>query len=95
MTDRDAVKTIVDLVNGCEEMEKSGVEKYGIKCSKQMVGAFKVLLDMVARKSEKGKWIQIHGLNAYECSKCKKVVCTKDLTSYEYCHGCGRKMLRG
>ena len=41
-----------------------------------------------------GKWIKISPANIYECSKCGKNVMTDDISAYDFCHGCGARMVK-
>lgn len=40
-----------------------------------------------------GHWIKISPAKIYECSECGRNVMTRDIWAYEFCHGCGAKMV--
>ena len=42
-----------------------------------------------------GHWIKISPAKIYECSECGRNVMTRDIWAYEFCHGCGAKMVEG
>ena len=41
---------------------------------------------------EATEWIQISPAKIYECKQCGQQIMTNDISSYKYCHGCGRKV---
>ena len=50
-------------------------------------------LPSVQPKVKTGHWIQISSHSIYECSECGQTVMTSDICAYEFCHGCGLRMV--
>lgn len=50
-------------------------------------------LSSVKPEPKTGHWIQINSQSIYECSECSQIVMTSDICAYEFCHGCGCRMI--
>ena len=47
----------------------------------------------IVQEPKTGHWIKISPAKIYECSECGRNVMTRDICAYEFCHGCGAKMV--
>ena len=97
---RAAIDALDEQIEQCNKalgsFDISSKDEYAIKVERASLKAYKEQLENMPSaepEHKTGHWLKISPAGIYECSECGKNVMTADIDAYEFCHGCGCRMM--